>query len=178
MPHKPKSDQRADEAPRGDPSERRRHLRVPIGSKARVLTPDGNERPCLVVNASAGGALLKAKEPPSPGERVVVYIDEIGRFEGRVVRASRHSFAVDYRSRRGKLQRTADALIEAVNNKGRKPDRRGTPRIRQNQNATVVLDSGETVECTMLDISLTGASIAIDPRPRLGELVTVGKMKA
>ncbi len=165
-------------APEIDPKERRRYSRIRLDTKARVLDTDGGEHACLVVNISAGGVLLKTKNPPPQNARVVVYIDEIGRFEGRVVRAGKHSFAVDYRSRRGKTQRTADALIEAANNQGRRMDRRASPRMRQSANAPVRLESGVLAECAILDISLTGASIAIDPRPRLGEHITVGKMKA
>ncbi|MBB5518791.1 hypothetical protein FHS62_001589 [Amphiplicatus metriothermophilus] len=108
----------------------------------------------------------------------MLYIDEIGRFEGKVVRAGRHSFAVDYRGRRAKSARTADSLTELLNNHGRRIDRRAMPRIRHDAPATVVLENGETIPCSILDISLTGASIEIEPRPPLGATLRLGKMAA
>jgi hypothetical protein len=160
------------------PEDRRRHARVALPLKARVLSERGQEHACIVVNASAGGALLKTRTPPAENEQVVLYIDEIGRFEGRVVRAGKHSFAVDYRSRRAKAQRTADALTAAANAAERGILRRAAPRIKQDAPATVVFEDGSQQACSILDISLTGASIQIEPRPPLGTTLTLGRMEA
>lgn len=161
-----------------DGSERRRHVRIELPLKARFLTADGVEQNCIVVNISAGGALFKAKTPPPESCTVVIYIDQVGRFEGRVVRSGRHSFAVDYRTKRGRAVKTADALMEVMNARGPRHDRRLAPRIRHESHAVVVLDSGVAIPCSILDISLTGASIEIEPRPALGTTLTLGKMAA
>ena len=161
-----------------DGAERRRHIRIELPLKARFLTADGVEQNCLVVNISAGGALFKAKTPPPENCTVVIYVDQVGRFEGRVVRSGRHSFAVDYRTRRGRAAKTADALIEAMNMRGPRHDRRLAPRIRHESHAVVILESGVAMPCSILDISLTGASIEIEPRPALGTTLTLGKMSA
>lgn len=176
MRQRPEDTRRPETA--ADPDDRRRHHRIDLSLRARVLTSDGIEEPCLVTNISAGGALLKAVKPPAVGERVVLYIDNVGRFEGWVIRSSKHVFAVDYRSRRTKSKRTADNLIEVANMASPRVDRRASPRVRHESNATVVLEDGSSVDCQILDISLTGASIAIDPRPELGAVLTVGRMTA
>jgi hypothetical protein len=164
--------------PAPDGRERRRHARVELRLKARYLGADGAEHPCLVVNISAGGALLRAVTTPDAGDTVVVYIDQIGRFEAKVVRAGQHSFAVDYRGRRTKSERTADALTCFLNDIPPSVDLRENPRIHQDAPATVTLANGEAVPCSIIDISLTGASLEIDPRPALGSLLTLGKMAA
>lgn len=156
--------------------ERRRFRRVDLSIKARVLKENGEEEPCLVVNISAGGALLKAVNPPAAGEHVVLYIDEVGRHEGQVIRSAKHFFAVDYRGRRAKTKRTADSLTQTLNTRQMKLDRRTTPRIKSDQPTVLTLESGESIACEILDISLTGASVAIDPKPELGVKVTVGRM--
>jgi hypothetical protein len=158
--------------------ERRRHARVDMPIKARFLGEDGEERPCLVSNVSAGGALVRAASPPKEGENIVLYIDEIGRFEGSVIRSVGTEFAVDYRGRRAKSKRTADALTVVLNNRPLASDRRASPRIKTEARAVVRLENGEMVPCSILDISLTGASIEINPRPPLGSMVTLGKMHA
>ncbi|MEZ5897611.1 MAG: PilZ domain-containing protein [Parvularculaceae bacterium] len=178
MPDSNATGTRHSATPHEDASERRRHRRVDMNLKARVLMEDGVEEPCIVVNISAGGAMLKARTPPPEGAEVIVYIDDIGRFKGKVVRSSRHVFAVDYRGRKAKTKRTADALTYAANHTGKRFDRRGSPRIRQDAPALVRLENGDTLNCAILDISLTGASIAIEPRPPLGALLTVGRMNA
>lgn len=158
--------------------ERRRHARVDMPLKARFLGGDGEERPCLVTNVSAGGALLRATAPPREGETVVLYIDEVGRFEGKVIRSAGNEFAVDYRSRRSKNRRTADTLTVMMHNRAVGNDRRTAPRIKTEARAVVRLENGEMQPCSILDISLTGASIEIDPRPPLGAVITLGKMTA
>lgn len=165
-------------APTAEGAERRLHSRVHVPLKARFLGADGVERPCLVINISAGGALLRAKTTPAEKEAVVLYVDEIGRFEGKVVRAGKHSFAVDYRGRRAKSKRTADALTMTLHSEGARTDRRATPRIKQESHASVILENGEEQPCSILDISLTGASIEIEPRPPLGAKIILGKMSA
>ena len=159
-------------------ADRRRHARVEIPLKARFLNANNREFPCIVANISAGGALLRTKHPPDAGDRVVIYIDDVGRFEGSVVRAGKNSFAVDYRGRKKKSKRTADLLIQALNNKGRRLDRRAAPRIKTDSDATVVLESGDIVACSIRDISLTGASLEITPQPPLGAPLKLGKMMA
>ena len=158
--------------------DRRRHLRTEIPLKARFMTKPGEEFPCLVSNISAGGALLRAKNPPDAGQKIVVYIDDVGRFEAKVIRAGKHTFAVDYRGRRAKSKRTADSLTQALNSSGRRFDRRNAPRIKSDSDATVVMENGDTVACSIRDISLTGASIDIDPQPPLGAQLKLGKMMA
>lgn len=162
--------------PAGDADERRRYRRVDLALKARVLKADGSEEPCLVINVSAGGALLKAVNPPQAGERVVVYIDNVGRHEGHVIRSAKHHFAVDYRSRRAKTKRAADNLTYAVNTPHMRLDRRANPRIRTDEPTVMTLENGERLSCEILDISLTGASVAVEPKPPLGAAVTVGRM--
>lgn len=162
-----------------DVIERRRHARIDLPLKARFLGASGEERPCVVTNASAGGALLRAPVPPREGEEVVLYIDEVGRFEGKVIRSAGNEFAVDYRGRRSKSKRTADTLTVLLHNRAAGgPDRRAAPRIRTEARAVVLLETGEMQPCSILDISLTGASIEIDPKPPLGAVITLGKMTA
>lgn len=158
--------------------DRRRHARANYRLKARYLGPDGAERPCVVINVSAGGAMVRAKITPNIGDQVILYIDSIGRFEGEVVRAGRFAFAVHYSSRRAKTQRTADALIRVLNRGQRKNDRRLTPRIDLDRSVMVTHEDGSRIECSILDISLTGASIKIEPTPALGTEMIVGRMKA
>lgn len=158
--------------------DRRKHRRVDTPLKARFLNTSGDEQPCLVVNVSAGGALIKAKHPPRQNEKVVLYIDRLGRFEGSVIRSGATSFAVNYEKRRRKNAKTADALTQVVNQGKRSHDRRNNPRMLHDAPAQVVFEDGRTEECAILDISLTGASIQIAPRPPLGARLTLGRMNA
>lgn len=158
--------------------DRRKYRRVAMPLKARFLTESGAERSCLVVNISAGGALLRAKKVPEEDDNVVLYIDQIGRFEARVIRSGYMSFAVSYERKRKKNAKTADNLTKALNVGQRETNRRKTPRIEQNKPAIIEFEDGRTQDCAILDISLTGASIEISPRPPLGTHIALGRMTA
>lgn len=168
----------ADQADARSNEDRRKHARVETPLKARFLTENGQERACLISNISAGGALLRSKFPPPEGHTVVVYIDQLGRFEGKVIRSGHNCFAITYERKRAKNAKTADNLTQIVNHGQRATDRRKNPRIRQDSPAIVHLEDGRAQKCSILDISLTGASIEISPRPPLGVHLILGRMTA
>lgn len=159
-------------------ADRRKHHRVDLPLKARFLTDTGDERTGVVLNISAGGAMLRAKYPPAFGQNVVLYIDQVGRMEGKVVRSGNNCFAVTYHKRRAKAVKIADQLTTAINQRRRGTDRRMSPRVNQETTATVYLEDGREFKCAILDISLTGASIEISPRPPLGMHLILGRMTA
>ena len=158
--------------------DRRRHQRVDLPVKARFLTEKGVECPAEVLNISAAGAMLRTKYPPSPGQNIVLYIDQIGRIEGKVIRSGNNSFAVSYPKRRERQAKIADNLTSALNNRRSGYDRRLSPRVKHDAPATVRLEDGREMQCVILDISLTGASLEIAPRPPLGTHLVLGRMSA
>ncbi|PQA88922.1 PilZ domain-containing protein [Hyphococcus luteus] len=159
-------------------NERRKHHRVDLPLRARYLTEAGEEQTGVVLNISAGGAMVRAKFPPAFGQNVVLYIDQVGRIEGKVVRSGNNCFAVSYPKRRKKQAKIADDLTSILNNRRRGADRRQNPRIRHDTPASVHLEDGRELECSILDISLTGASIEVSPRPPLGTHLILGRMTA
>ncbi|WP_411820647.1 PilZ domain-containing protein [Hyphococcus formosus] len=159
-------------------TDRRKHHRAALPLKARFLTERGEERAGVVVNISAGGAILQTRFPPDRDQKVILYIDQIGRIEGKVVRTNDRAFAVAYPKKRSRQARIADHLTQALNNKHDGAERRARPRINQDTHATVQLEDGRTMECSILDISLTGASLEIKPRPPLGTHLILGRMTA
>ena len=177
-----KPEQEAADAPDGASADahddRRKHRRVDLPLKARFLTEKGVECSAIVLNMSAGGAMLRTKFPPAFGQSIVLYIDQIGRVEAKVVRSGHNSFAVSYPKRRAKQVKIADNMTAAINNRRRGADRRNTPRIQHDAPATVHLEDGRQMTCSILDISLTGASLEISPRPPLGTHLILGRMNA
>lgn len=165
-----------------DAADRRQHARVKIDAPVLIVRQDGAEEPCEIVNISAGGALLASKSPlhapPKLGEPVTVKIEGVGEFLAKVVRTAPEGFAVDYRAPRAASAETADALMALLHRELNEEDRRDTPRIRYAAEAEVILSDGSRRACALLDISLTGASVEIDPKPELGAHLTVGRMRA
>src|ERR1700739_4933461 len=71
-------------APRG--SEGRRYQRVKVDLLGRYMLEDRREFPCQVVNMSPGGMAVIAPQCGRLGERVVAYVDHVGRVEGVITR--------------------------------------------------------------------------------------------
>src|SRR5579864_9039804 len=74
--------------------ERRRFQRVRVDLLGRYMLPDRREFPCQVVNMSPGGMALIAPVSGQPGERVIAYVDHLGRLEGHIARAFQNGFAM------------------------------------------------------------------------------------
>ena len=74
--------------------DRRKHPRVAFEAKGRFLAPDGSEHTCSIRYMSLGGIALTTDVLLDPGAQVIVYLDEYGRFEGKVVRCYEGGFAI------------------------------------------------------------------------------------
>src|SRR5687767_13380355 len=74
--------------------ERRRHQRVRVNLLGRYMLSDRREYPCEVINMSPGGMALIAPVTGEVGERVIAYVDHVGRVEGRVARHFLNGFAM------------------------------------------------------------------------------------
>lgn len=55
--------------------DRRRFQRVNISLRGRFMRENGEEYPCKVINASAGGVAVQAPVSTEAGERIVLYVD-------------------------------------------------------------------------------------------------------
>lgn len=157
--------------------EKRLHRRVPVKLSARFMTPDGTEHQGRITNISAGGAYIHARCLLAEGDPLLLYIDEVGRLEGRVIRLEQNAFVVSFDAGRRRNQKTADTLIWLHNGGNKILNRRAAARIRQNRPAVARLETGAERTCVILDISTSGASIGISPRPAVGKTFAVGRMR-
>jgi hypothetical protein len=92
------------------PSERRKEPRVRVTLQARYMLPDRREYLCTVVDASAGALALAGPERGAMGANIVLYIDNIGRVEGTVVRHFEDGFVVKFKG----ATRAAQAIAKLV----------------------------------------------------------------
>src|SRR3569623_2364032 len=74
--------------------ERRRVQRVKVHLLGRYMLADRREFPCQVINMSPGGLAMLAPGIGNVGERVVAYLDHIGRVEGKITRIIDNGFAM------------------------------------------------------------------------------------
>ncbi|MDP3321676.1 MAG: PilZ domain-containing protein, partial [Bosea sp. (in: a-proteobacteria)] len=62
-------------------AERRRHHRMKVVLLGRYMLPNRMEYPCQSIDISPGGVHLAAPARANPGDRVIVYLEHLGRIE-------------------------------------------------------------------------------------------------
>ena len=157
--------------------ERRRFQRVRVDLLGRYMLADRREFPCQVINMSPGGMALIAPIAGTPGERVIAYVDHVGRLEGIIARQFENGFAMTIAATVRKRDKLAAQLTWLANRGilGLPEDRRHGRITPRNPMARLVLSNGVNLSCRVIDVSQSGAAIKSDQRPDIGALVTVGK---
>jgi hypothetical protein len=160
--------------------ERRRFQRVRVNLLGRYMLADRREFPCQVVDMSPGGMSLVAPVTGTPGERVIAYIDHVGRLEGTVARTFPNGFAMTIAATPRKRDKLAAQLTWLANRHilGLPEDRRHG-RLTPRQSKTIVtLPNGDLVTCQIIDMSLSGAAVGSDTKPPVGSLILLGRTQA
>ena len=159
--------------------ERRRFQRVKVNLLGRYMLADRREFPCQVVNMSPGGMALVAPVVGQPGERVIAYVDHVGRLEGVIARLIENGFAMTIAATARKRDKLAAQLTWLANRQilNLPEDRRHGRIIPRNPMARLIMPNGLNLTCRVIDMSQSGAavSIATDQRPDVGALITIGK---
>ena len=159
--------------------DRRRHRRVPVKVFGRFMREDKQEYPCQVINMSSGGMAMLAPVACEPGERIVAYLDNLGRIEGVVVRPFEGGFAMRILASLHKRERIANLLTWLTNQKAlglgeERKHERVVPRINASK---LILPNGDVHNCRVIDVSLSGASVACAVKPEIGTVVILGRMR-
>ena len=160
--------------------ERRRFQRVKVDLLGRYMLEDRREFPCQVLDMSPGGIAMLAPVCGVPGDRVVSYIDHLGRLEGAIARLIPNGFAMTISATRGKRDKLAAQLTWLANRHllSSQEDRRHDRITPLQPETQLILPNGTNVACRIIDLSLSGAGIASPNRPLIGAVVTLGKIPA
>ncbi|TFF27908.1 PilZ domain-containing protein [Jiella endophytica] len=159
--------------------ERRRFSRVDLDLLGRFMCEDFQEYPCRVENMSPGGIAVATPVQPREGERIIFYVDHIGRLEGNVARAYPGGFAVDLVNSERKREKLA-AQLTWFANRGEldlPEDRRHQRLMPKDPRVEIVLDDGRRYTVKIIDLSLSGAAVQCTVRPALNSRVALGAMQ-
>lgn len=157
--------------------ERRRFQRVRVNLLGRYMLADRREFPCQVTNMSPGGMALIAPVSGQPGEKVIAYVDHVGRLEGVIARVFQNGFAMTIGATKNKRDKLAAQLTWLANRHilNLPEDRRHGRITPRNPAGRLILPNGVNIAVRVIDISQSGAAIATDQRPEIGAPVTIGK---
>jgi hypothetical protein len=157
--------------------ERRRFQRVRVNLLGRYMLADRREFPCQVINMSPGGMAVIAPVAGKTGERVIAYVDHVGRLEGVIARTFENGFAMTVSATTRKRDKLAAQLTWLANRHilGLPEDRRHGRMTPRNPAGRLILPNGVNIAVRVVDISQSGAAISTKERPEIGAAITIGK---
>lgn len=160
--------------------EMRRFQRVPVTLFGRYMLESRKEFPCQTVEMSPGDILLFAPAKAEIGEKVILYLDELGRFAGVTVRQVPTGFAMAMNLTPMKRDKLADQLTWFANRNtiGLPEDRRHERIVPLMQRAMLRLPDGHEHIVKIKDISLSGVGIETDLTPAIGSAIVLGSTPA
>jgi hypothetical protein len=159
--------------------DRRRHRRVEVHVEGRFMREDKQEYPCQVINMSAGGMAVLSPIAVEIDERIVAYLDNLGRIEGVVARCFEGGFAIRIAASLFKRERIANLLTWLTNQKmlGLSEERKHERLVPRVSASKLILPNGDVHSCRVIDVSLSGASVACSVKPPVETVVILGRMR-
>jgi hypothetical protein len=141
---------------------------------------DRREFPCQTTNMSPGSLSVTSAISGRVGEKVIAYVDHIGRLEGQIVRVYEGGFAMSINATARKRDKLAAKLTWLANrHELNLPEDRRHDRVTSKVTVTkVALPDGREYKARLVDASLSGAALAIEVKPPIGSPVMVGKLRA
>lgn len=160
-------------------AEERKFHRVSISVQGRFMRADHSEHDCIVDTMSPFDAVISCGTRPDIGERIIAYVDYIGRIEGKVTEAGGRSFTIALNATDRKRDKLSAQLTWLANKHelGLPEDRRHERAAPSNQVSEIRLDDGRRYPCRIIDLSVSGAAVEIDVRPAFGTMVVLGNMR-
>lgn len=152
---------------------------VQIKVYGRFMLEDRSEHPCQVLEMSPEDIALRTQRNGELGEKVIAYIDHIGRIEGVVVRTFQNGFAMSILASERKREKLAAQLTWLIKRHelGLPEERRHERTVPHNPVSVLHLSDGRQYPCRIIDLSLSGAAIEIEVKPALGVQVALGTMR-
>jgi hypothetical protein len=150
--------------------------RVSVNLAGRLMLANRDEYECTAVDMSPGDVLFATAARPRAGERIIAYIDHVGRIEGTVSRLGEDAFVIQINATERKREKLAAQLTWIANKHelGLPEDRRHDRLAPRKTLTELTVESGEKYRCRIIDLSLSGAAIDIEIRPAIGTPVTLG----
>ncbi|WP_084364311.1 PilZ domain-containing protein [Rhizobium sp. RU36D] len=161
------------------PVDQRAFQRVSVNLQGRLMLANYDEYVCTVINMSPGDVRFACEGRPRPEERVIAYIDHLGRIEGSVIKLTDDGFVMSINATGRKREKLAAQLTWIANKHelGLPEDRRHDRLTPRTTRIEMTLEDGRRYPCKLMDLSLSGAAVDIDIRPPIGTPVRVGSMR-
>ena len=151
----------------------------PIVVLGRFMRADRSEHPCRARDITTESVRICTEAEVEQGERIIAYLDSIGRLEGEVAEIDENGFLLKLKlCQRGreKLQKKLEWLRSKA--RGEEHEKRRYERYQpKDGRSCLLLEDGRRYPCEVLDISVAGASVKADVLPAIGTVVQLGKTR-
>ncbi|TCQ04853.1 PilZ domain-containing protein [Rhizobium sp. PP-F2F-G36] len=153
--------------------------RVTVNLSGRLMLASHDEYDCVATEMSPGDVFLATTARPRIGERVIAYVDHVGRIEGLVSRLADGSFTVRINATERKRDKLAAQLTWIANKHelGLPEDRRHDRLAPRKTHTDITLEDGTRYACRIIDLSLSGAAVDTEFRFELGTPMLLGNMR-
>jgi hypothetical protein len=142
------------------------------------MLEDKREFPCRTIHISPDHICLSAPSRGTLFERVIVYLDYIGRIEGTLTENTFNGFNLTPTLTAAKREKIADTLTWLLNReKLGKADRRHDRIVPNLRHCILKMDSDREHLVRLIDISVSGAAVITDLDIPLGTKITLGSRK-
>ncbi|MGO4436405.1 PilZ domain-containing protein [Rhizobium sp. RAF56] len=161
------------------PPSQRTFQRVPINMQGRLMLSSFEEFDCVAVDMSPGDLYVTCQARPRAKERIIAYIEHLGRLEGHVMALDGRGFSMSINATDRKREKLAAQLTWLANKHelGLPEDRRHDRLMPQTIDTELTLEDGSSHPCRLLDLSYSGAAVDLDMRPPLGQAVHLGSIR-
>jgi hypothetical protein len=157
----------------------REFSRVDLTLFGRYMLENHQEFPCQILDMSPGSAAMITPVSGAVGERVVAYVDHLGRIEGNILRLFDGGFAMSVKATTSKRDKLAAKLTWLANrHELNLPEDRRHERIAPRSRAGVIrLEDGRVYQTKIVDLSLSGAALELSVKPAIGTVLWLGNMR-
>jgi hypothetical protein len=152
---------------------------VKVQLYGRFMLADRTEHVCQIDEMSPGDVVITTNVMANNGERIIAYIDHIGRVEGTVERVVNGGFLLALAASDRKKNKIAAQLTWLANKHelDMPEDRRHQRIAPRNPITTLSMADGRQYPCRILDLSISGAAVELRMRPALNSQVVLGSMR-
>lgn len=160
-------------------TDRRQYRRVKVLLDGRLMLSDRSEFACRVADMSPGSVAFSTGGAGRLGERVIAYVDHVGRLDGRIARVKPDGFALRFDAPPNKHTKLVRQLtwLEKKHALNLPEDRRYGRIEPRNQAGVLIFEDGRRHGCRIVDLSLSGAAVETDVVPPIGAPVSLGSMR-
>lgn len=140
----------------------------------RFVDPDGVERACVVRGRSVDDLSIAGDGIPADGRRFACRIESLGLLHGSIAGVREGRLVLSLAEAAPRSARIAARIAWHRARLEGGPELRSDPRVVPTRSVVPLRWRGGETEGTLTDVSAGGAALVADPRPAVGEPVTVG----